>query len=57
MDKDYIHSGGFSARRRVDLRQAKLLDGGIMGHDQMEMAVGVGSKDNHFCKNETEEDE
>ena len=57
MDKDYIHSGGFSARRCVDLRQAKLFDGGIMGHDQMEMVVDVGSKNNHFCKTEIEEGE
>lgn len=39
MDKDYIHGGDFPARRGVDLRQAKGLDGGMMGHDQMEMVA------------------
>jgi hypothetical protein len=39
MDKDYIHGGDFPARRGVDLRQAKWLDGGMMGHDQMEMVA------------------
>lgn len=53
MNEDYIHGGDLPARRGVDLRQAKWLDGGMMGHDQMEM-VDFGSENSHFCREEKE---
>lgn len=34
MHKDYIDGGDLPARRGIDLRQAKWLDGGVMGHDR-----------------------
>lgn len=38
VDQDYIHCGYFSTRRHINLRQAELLDGRVMAHDQMGVA-------------------